>query len=170
MVDSGNTWRSAISADLCRRLRIPLDRLLPLPGCKLSTAEKGANLEVLGELPSMASLEVVGLTKRFPFRPIVVNHLAMEANLSGPWLKRHGWDQIHSEDAIRIDGQLVSLRAGQPCGRKSHAYIKKAALAKANSLTLITLRAPDHGRPRQGTCYLRGDERFMEKTLSLIHI
>ena len=88
----------------------------------------------------------------------------MEANLSGPWLKRHGWDQIHSEDAIRIDDQLVPLRAGPPGGRRSHAYIKKAAVAKANSLTLVTLRAPDLGRPGQGACYLRGDERFMEKT------
>ena len=105
MVDSGNTWRSAISMALCKDLGVSRDQLIPLASAKVGTASKGVNLRVAGELPSGVNLTIDSVPGRtFPFRPVVIDNLAMEANLSGPWLKRHGWDQIHTEDALRIDG------------------------------------------------------------------
>ena len=85
MVDSGNTWRSAISIDLCRQLGYREDQLIPLPDAKVGTANKEANLALLGEIPTAFNLTIDSVAGRtFPFRPIVIGNLSMAANLSGP--------------------------------------------------------------------------------------
>ena len=109
MLDSGNTWRSAISRRLCRRLGIDVKTLLPLPNSKLGTAKEGDHLVILGEVPRAIKLQVRGTGSTFSFRPIVIDHLAMDVNLSGPWLKQNRWDQIHSSDSLSIQGRLVRL-------------------------------------------------------------
>ena len=107
MVNSGNTWRCAISGDLLKRLGLGKSDLRQLPQTKLGTARRGVHLTILGELVRPLKLEVVGAKPQFSFRPIVVDRLAMDVNLSGPWMKHHKWDQIHSSDAIRIGGCLL---------------------------------------------------------------
>ena len=168
MVDSGNTWRSAISRRLCDQLGVRTGDLLPLLQAKLGTARKGAELTILGELPTSIELQVSGSPSTFPFRPIVVDRLAMDINLSGPWMKRHNWDQIHSKDALLIDGKLVRLHKRPPNGtrRPVAAYVDQAFTAAPDAMTLVTLRAAgsDVTPATAGDYYLRGEEGFMTKT------
>ena len=40
-----------------------------------------------------------------PIQPVVLRDLAMPLNLSGPFLKKHRIDPIHSQNIISVDGQ-----------------------------------------------------------------
>ena len=122
LIDSGNTWRNVISDTFARRLGIRLHDLIPLRGSvAVKTAQKGASLQVLGEVPSVLRLALpqprylnMPAADRnyavFDFQPVVVKNLAMPINISGTFLKMHNIDQIHSKDCLRLpQGQLVPL-------------------------------------------------------------
>ena len=41
---------------------------------------------------------------RYADRPIIVKGLTMAFNISGPFLKKHQIDQLHSKQAIQVQG------------------------------------------------------------------
>ena len=67
----------------------------------------------------------------------------MAVNISGPWLKKHEWDQLHSQDGVRIDGRLHQLRVAETEGKEygdegtAPVYVSCLTAARANSFTKI---------------------------------
>ena len=170
MLDSGNTWINAISRRLCRRLGISVKGLQPLPNSKLGTAKEGDHLVILGEVPQAIQLRVKGVGPIFPFRPIVIDHLAMDVNLPGPWLKQNRWDKVHSSDSLSIQGKLVRLHRQaaneQFTGGTAAMYFADEDVPiPAGTWKAVPLTVADAAPPfQEGTYYLRGEEAFMEST------
>jgi hypothetical protein len=114
-VDSGNVYRTVISEEFAKQLNIYPKDLLPLPIDNVHTAQKNSALHVLGETKKLLRLTVYPSTGNrdsvtFNIRPAVIRQLGMHVNISGPFLKQHGIDQLHSQDALQLeDGRLLHL-------------------------------------------------------------
>ena len=134
LVDSGNLFRSVISADFAKRLGLTRHDLRRIPGLDtVGTAKQGADLTVLGETKRPLSMRLAGTACEFSLQPVVLEGLGMDLNLSGPYLKRHGIDQLHSEDAIRVKGTLVKLKAA---GSRRPAYEGASTVYTVNNITV----------------------------------
>jgi hypothetical protein len=72
----------------------------PLSTKTIGTFKDGASMGVLGEVTRPLPLQLGGISTGLKTRPVVVEGLSMPFNLVGPFLKKHGIDQIHSEDCI----------------------------------------------------------------------
>jgi hypothetical protein len=72
----------------------------PLSTMTIETAKDGASMKVLGEVTQPLPLQLGGISTCLKTRPVVVEGLSMQFNLAGPFLKKIGIDQIHSEDCI----------------------------------------------------------------------
>jgi len=175
MIDSGNTWRSAISLNLCQRMGIQQEDIEPIPGpTTIGTAKTGSSLTPTGQLRRPLTLTIKNLPGvTYKIKPIVIDNLSMDMNLSGPWLKTHQWDQIHSKSALCIKNKLITLVASpMNDDRKlredsiAYAYATSDFTAKADHLTMITLKVPAiaEGKMPNGECFVRGDSDFMTKT------
>jgi hypothetical protein len=172
LVDSGNLWRNAISKGFFEKLGLKKEDLRPVAGAKsVGTAKTGEGLRVLGETKNFIHLRIGGVNTNFKFRPVVLEGLAMPFNMSGPFLKKHNIDQIHSEDCVRINGQKVRLlsSANRPTGMEtaaSMAYVNEDFEVPAFSLMNISVRVQkveDREMPA-GEGILMGESSFMEKT------
>ena len=111
LVDSGNLWRSVISDQFAKTLGLGTKHIRPLDQGTVGTAKEGASLRVLGETRQPLSLRIAQTGQTFRFTPAVVKGLSMDVNLSHPWLAVRGWDHLHSEGCLKIDGQKVRLVA-----------------------------------------------------------
>ena len=111
LIDSGNSWRNVISVDFAKLLGIDLDHdLQPLANSKpVGTADKHNSLDVVGETKQNLHILFGDHPTRFKFKPVVVRGLAMNINICGPFLKRHHIDQLHSQNALSINGRLIPL-------------------------------------------------------------
>ena len=109
LIDSGNVWRNAISKQFFDQLGLTQAQISPMPGVSVGTAQASAKLDVLGELSKPLHIQFDGLDTKFKFQPVVIKNLAMDINICGPFLRQHSIDQIHSENALKIQGQLVKL-------------------------------------------------------------
>jgi hypothetical protein len=110
LVDSGNVWRNAICKDLSfHHIKLTEADLRPLPTRTIGTAKDGASIRVLGEVTRPLPLQLGGISPCLKTRPVVVEGLSMPFNLEGPFLKKHGIDQIHLKDSIRFQGHDVKL-------------------------------------------------------------
>ncbi len=79
------------------------------PPPEVITAKKDIMVTVLGETPQPLKLMVRGMDKVYPFQPAIVRGLHTAINLSGPWLKTQGWDDLHSQGCMSIEGQHIPL-------------------------------------------------------------
>ena len=167
LVDSGNVWHSVISKDCYLRLGLSLRDLRKVDTGTVSTAKKGAFLNVLGEPVKSIKLSIGEGTTHYSFRPVVVDGLTMDVNLSGPWMKAHGWDQLHTKDCLAVQGRKYMLR------KKDYfqsvvapLYFAEDTPVPANSFTVVRLRAPEvkRGLVKAGQGYLRGETGFMDDT------
>ncbi len=109
MLDSGNIWRCCLSEEYANQIGITDKELRPLTQTVVQTAKDGAALTVLGETKQPLKLQFGDLPVRFSFRPVVLRDLTMPCNISGPFLRRHNIDQLHSKNAIRVQSQLIPL-------------------------------------------------------------
>ena len=110
LMDSGNTWRTVLSKDFALQLGLDLVKdLRPLKHTHIGTAKSNESLRVLGETKRFMHLTFSGSPTRFKFRPVILEGLAMPINISGPFMKTHHIDQIHSRNALRIQGHEIPL-------------------------------------------------------------
>ena len=152
-----------------RKLGLQQKDLKPMPHTKLRTAKEGTQLQILGELSASVPLRFGGLPKAFPTRFVVIEGLTHDINISGPFLRANKIDQLHSKDALRIDGHLVPLSVP----RKRRLYPKEAsAVYVVGDVTVppysnayIKLRAPEVEKRvmRDGDGFLEGNVTFAEK-------
>ena len=172
LLDSGNLWRCCLSKKMLDSLGLTTADLRPLKGISsVGTAKAGASLKVLGELSKPIALRFGGLSTAFKCRPVVLDGLAMPFNISGPFLKQHNFDQIHSRDALRVQGRDIPLVASvePPCKEetiKSEVYCASTVIVPPNHLSYIPVRAPEveSRKMPSGDGILSGDGDFMSKT------
>ena len=172
LVDSGNLWRTAVSWRFAQRMGLTEADLRPLPVASIATAKEGARLEVMGETRRKLQLRLGGLTQHLCIRPVVVRGLAMDMNLSGPLLKLHRIDQLHSRGCLRFQGQdLPLLTAGDlradrrpVCG--SPVYVAQATTIAPMTWAPVQLRAPavEKRTMPAGDAILQGCAEFMSRT------
>ena len=111
LIDSGNLWRPLISEKFAHLIGLSVQKgtINPLKAPpKLSTAKEGSELMVLGETAGPLTLKLSN-GEVHEFWPAVIRGLTMPINISGPFLKENSWDQIHSENCLRINGRKVAL-------------------------------------------------------------
>ncbi len=172
-IDSGNTYRTCISADLARKLDIPLNTLKKTNLGYLGTAKKGALLRILGETPRPIHIRFGNMRTKVACRPLVVRDLSCGLNISGCLMKHYGIDQLHSENALRFQKVLVPLYAKPPRAFPTttenviaKAYAKQDYSVPPNGRFPLRLTVPDveAGRFAAGDALLTGSERFMNHT------
>ncbi len=67
----------------------------------------------------------------------------MPANLSGPWLKMHGWDHLHTQDCLCIGGVKVALFQSRAESQQSHQlYALSSVELGPRSAMVIRALAP----------------------------
>ena len=154
LVDSGNLWRNVISEEFFKALGLTRKDLVRLRQTTVGTAKSGANLEVLGETRSSLRMRLAGLDTKFSFKPVVLRGLSMPINIGGPFLKRHGIDQIHSKNCLRVHGQNIPLLAS--------TTIKPRPPEAEFSLTFVD---GDHVIPPMTQCHIPLDVPYVQKKL-----
>ncbi len=170
LVDSGNIWRSAISAQFAKEIGLQDKDLQPATVNTVGTAKKGAHLKILGEPKKTLVLRVVGTESAYPFQPIVVEGLSMPINLSGPWMKMCQWDHLHGKDALRINGRDVQLsaRRGPTTLDGGHRiYAAEKTQLAGRSLTFIAACVPaiKTGQGEAGTGVVEGGAELAGRQL-----
>ena len=163
LVDSGNTFRSAISKEAYLKVGGRLSDLKAPAVKKIGTASSSAKLTVMGELPSPLLLQVGEVDTIFRFNPVVIDGLAMDVNISGPFLKSQKWDHLHSQDALNIQGRRVPLVSAirQPEERRIHFSTPTTVPAACIAVVNLKAEAPTNGKsPSAGDFLLRGDYSF----------
>ncbi len=118
MVDSGNLWRTVLSKKFADRIGLTQDQLRPISVTHLGTAKEGAAMRVLGETKKPVTLRMGGVALSFRLRPLVVDGLSMDMNISGPFLQQQGIDHLHSQQCLSVKGKKVPLRAAD--GQLNH--------------------------------------------------
>ena len=176
VVDSGNLFRSCISKDFFHRLGYAdtdLDK--DSTDHNVTTAASGGpGLKVLGQ-PRQAFvctvLDEKGKTVTFRIRPVVIENLAMDMNLSGGFLCRSKWDYLVSEGVMLVKGRRVPLtmaKWAQGCQLGAVAYATADMVVEPRSVMQIELRVPGLGKLDQDAeCLLNADEGFFWNTKGL---
>lgn len=148
------------------------NQIRPIAVKEVGTAKHGASLKILGEVRDPIHLRIPGHTTTFSFRPIIVDGLAMDVNLAGPWLQAHGWDHLYSQDCLLIQGHKVPLQklpATKPNSIPQEplaCYVSTKASIPPNSAAILKLRAPailERGL-HAGRAILEGCTHFMTQT------
>ncbi len=117
--------------------------LKALPGPPVETASEGVNLEVMGIPKRALELHVPHLGRSFNCRPAVVKGLSMPANISGPWLKMHGWDHLHTQDCLSIGGVKVPLTKSKSETQQAHQlYALSSVTLGPRSAAVVKVLAP----------------------------
>jgi transposase InsO family protein len=156
-----------ISARFLKKLGLTTDDLRPLETKAVGTAKANSSLRVLGETKQILRLKTLFPEFSFEFQPAVVEGMSMDVNISGPWMKAHKWDQLHSEDCVHIQGYKIPLR--RPCSATpgvATMYVAADTVVPKRSMVLVKLKVPDveRGRMPTGLYYLRGEEDFRNRT------
>ena len=110
MADSGNLWRSALSYEAAKKLGIGNKDIKPIPGHgKIGTAAKDGELEVMGETRYKLRVNLGGGTQDILCKPVIIKNLSMPFNLSGPFMKKHKVDLLHTGEAL-VQGRKIPMQ------------------------------------------------------------
>lgn len=173
LVDSGNLWRNVMSRKFFDQLGLTLADVRKCNVRQVSTAKKGSHLKVVGELAKPIHINLGGLAVKFKTRPVIVEGLAMPFNVSGPFLKLHGIDQIHSRDCLKVQGHEVPLLHCRhdlvmpgPEMSQSAVYACESVTVPALSSKFLRLRAVEVEKKAMppGEGILEGGVEFMDRT------
>lgn len=190
LVDSGNTVSNAISASFAERLGLSLadQTIRPLPNLKtVGTAKRGSELKILGIPARKVQIRLGNHPEVLWDRPLIIEGLTSDVNISGPFLTKHKIDQLHSKKALAFKGKLISLEYRKQrtdwkeaekeypeeisCTEKprftSGAYLDRQYRIPANSGGFIRLRLPraevsELTKPIEG--YLQAYPAFVTRT------
>lgn len=114
-LDSGNTSLPALSVQAARRLGLS-DQIQPLRERSIGTARKDSKLGISGYLRvSIALMTKDGYDPTFSTNMLVLDGLAMDLNLSGPFLRTHHLDHVISKDALVHKGMEIPLYLRPSC-------------------------------------------------------
>ena len=173
LVDSGNVWRNAISCSfyyLMKEVNRKL-RLRPVGQSSVGTAKHGARLKVLGETVQAVPLKFRGSSMTLYTKPVVIEGLAMDINLAGPFLQEHKIDQLHSKGVLRMGTHhipMVASLAGGAApipGQGFFAYVNGQQVVPARAASPLQLRlGRTASRGSSENAILESLPSFMEAT------
>ncbi len=99
-----------MSEDFATRIGIRTSDLRPLQqNTRVTSVRAGADLHVLGETNKPLIMKLKHTGKTYATRPAIIRGMHSAFNLSRPWLKTMGWDDLHSQGCLMINGQPVPL-------------------------------------------------------------
>ena len=171
MVDSGNLFKNVISKELMMALGLTMGDLVPMaPHTTVGTAKRGEQLHILGRVKQPLLITMGASQTKFKTRPVVLDGLAMAFNISGPFLRKHGIDQLHSQGVLRVQGKTIQLvenarpRASEQVTDK--VYVVTDTTVPPASVAWLPVRSPatEGGRMAPGGVLTTGTVEFMEKT------
>ena len=177
LLDSGNLCSNAISLKFAEKLGYTVEDIKPLAQMsEVGTAKSGATLKVCGLLPKPLRLQFGGHPTLFRTRPLVIDGLSMNLNISGPFMAKAGLDQIHSRNALSVQGHLIpllkpglnrTLASLQEVEKSiSHAYLEEDVTIPARSAKYVCLRVPavEDGTMFPGDGLIEPHAHFVEST------
>ena len=170
MADTGNQWRSALSWDAAKRIGIQLKDIKPIPGYnKIGTAAVDGELEVMGETRHKLRINLGGGTRDILCKPVVIKNLSMPFNLSGPFMKRHQIDILHTGDAL-VQGRKIPMQArsgnfNQMASAYTLVYTTEDAVIEPHKPTYISAvaKAVKDGSMKADSLLVVGDGAFTER-------
>ena len=167
LLDSGNLFRNVISPAFMQRLGLSVSDLRPLGSISsVGSAKEGASMKVLGVVPRGLRLRIAGRACEFPFQPVVLENLNMDLNICGPWLAANKVDQLHSRNAISVNGTIVNLlpSAHMKPGTdvNSPVYFVNSVTVPPQQSVVVPLRLPklEAQSMARGAGFLSGSEKF----------
>ena len=170
LVDSGNLYRTCISLEAANKMNL---KLRNAPIRSLGTADKNADLSVIGETAKPIHIRLGEHNTKFKIRPIVIKNLSHPMNISARFLQRFHIDQLHSQNCLSIGKHKVSLISTPfdaiPATCESvyvKAYVTKDVVVPPNSFKPVKLHIPaiKEGRCSAGDGLLRGSDSFQNST------
>ena len=159
LIDSGNTAGNCISWKFAQKLGLSEADIVPVRST-IGTAKKGTQLRVLGRPKKKISMQLGGINAEFKFKPYVIKKLSSNVNIGLSFLEKHRIDQIHSEQALRIQGHTVKLHSSKlsfgvnklkaqsskeektETITHGYAYLNKAVTIPAKSAIFVKLKIP----------------------------
>jgi len=94
----------------------------------------------------------------FHTRPVVLDGLAMDMNISGPFLQKHAIDQLHSEGVLRTKQGKIPLRTQPAVGAPRGVHVAATMIIPAGGMVDVKrprpLASPSDG---QRVCYIDTD-------------
>jgi len=144
-VDSGNEYHSVISRAFAERLGYSKSSIVPTGSTTIGTAKAGANLRVLGELPNTVTFQFAECPEAgsFNIRPRVIEGLAMDINLSGPYLAAQKMTQDHGRDELIVQGGYkIPMKSQPPTRTFSHIYVLRDIIVPAQGIAEVAVKIP----------------------------
>ncbi len=176
-IDSGNNAANAMSWEFAQELGLTKEDLVPDPQFpEVNTADKSYSMRVMGRPKKKLQLRFGHLATKYPVRPLVIDGLSMAFNMCGPFLRKHGINQMHADDALMIQKKLVKLtQARTPQQRRTLAqfepvqtnvYVRQATTVPVGSAAFLPLRVPAvvGGQLRAGDGLLEAHAHFVAHT------
>ncbi len=170
MVDSGNTWRTAISTAMANRMGLKSSNLRPVPGVTtVQTAKSGDGLRLLGETRKLISIRIGEHPTAFKCRPVVLDGLSMAVNLSGPFLRKNGINQLHTRNALSIGRRIIPMMSQMTVADLHQGevpvYVEEKVVLPPRTHQIITLRVPGviAMQTKAGQGLVMADERMATK-------
>ena len=178
IIDSGNTWRSAISEEMALRLGYSRNSLHPLSMNELDSAADDQKLTLLGETPLPVLLRVRQTS--LELQPIVIKGLRADLNISGPLCQILGWSidtannqivdregfafKLHPSQKQSLQAiNLKKVNAWAYAGPGAEAmYVAQRTTVPPMSLTKVQLKSSSE-KPQAGPKILKGCDSIEEK-------
>ena len=169
LLDSGNLCGNVINEKALQRLGLSLDEVEPIQDLpSIGTAKTGTSLTVLGALRRPLRLTFEGVRAPFYTRPLVCRGLAMEVNISGPFMQAIGLDQVHSRGHAVVRGVEIPLHipdqqsARRERAQQSGVYSLQQVEIPANSAVFIPARIAEveAGRIQASEGHVYGHEQL----------
>ena len=177
LVDSGNSVGNAMSWDFAQKLGLRKEDLEEDPQFQqVNTAKQGAALQVLGKPKRKLRLQLGMLPTKFSCKPFIIKGLSMAFNLSGPFMKKHHIDQLHSQQAIRIQRKHIPLTMAKDHNDKevmakiepveSAVYVARNITVPKGTAAFVPVRVPAvaSGQVSPGEGLLEAQAHFVSHT------
>ena len=164
LLDSGNLIGNVINISAARKLGLQAEDIEIIEDLKeIRTAKAGASLQVLGIVKKPLKLSFGATPYEFETRPMVCRGLNMQFNISGPYMREIGLDQLHSKNAISVAGMEIPLirKYGQ-----SGIYIDEDQEIPPRSCcyVLATIPEVEVGRLKAGSGLSLAHDSFAQET------
>ena len=145
LLDSGNLCCNVITLGTLKKLGKGLSEVEKIEDLKqIGTAKQGATLKVLGVLKEPIDLQFAKIPKSFKTRPLVCEGLTMDINISGPFMRKIGLDQLHSKGTAQLGNIQIPLIDRQLRNKRempnSGVYFIQKEIIPANSAKVVSAR------------------------------
>ena len=96
LIDSGNLFGPCISLDLAKKLNLNINKRTR----KIGTADKSAQVTVIGRVKSPLKIYIEGVAVALQIRPYVMEKLSHPMNLGQSFLRENNADLIFRENSF----------------------------------------------------------------------